>query len=217
MTRRIHAITLGSVLLALVLALAATPALAGARDNLAAFTKDLKTLDGQFTQQVYDSNGHLKETSSGRVALSAPRLFRWEYAKPYEQLIIADGKTVWVYDPDLQQVTRRPQGLQEQDSPLAALIDPSRLDRDYIVTDAGKADGKQWLALKPKKADAGNSAFESARLGFDSHGLASMQVIDALGQKTVIVFSSWKRNPSLAASTFRFTPPKGVDVIGGEG
>lgn len=217
MTRRIPTITLGLVLLALSLALVATPVLAGARDNLAAFTKDLKTLDGQFTQQVYDSNGHLKETSSGRVALSAPRLFRWEYAKPYEQLIIADGKTVWVYDPDLEQVTRRPQGAQEQDSPLAALIDPSRLDRDYVVTDAGKADGKQWLTLKPKKVDAGNSAFESARLGFDSNGLASMQVIDALGQKTVIAFSGWKRNPSLADDTFRFTPPKGVDVIGGAG
>ncbi len=216
MTRRNHAITLGSVLLALALALAAVPALAGARDELAAFTKNLKTLDGQFTQQVYDSNGHLKETSSGRVALSAPRLFHWEYAKPYEQLIIADGKTVWVYDPDLQQVTRRAQGSQEQDSPLAALVDPSRLDRDYIVSEAGMAEGKEWLMLKPKQADAGNSAFESARLGFDANGLASMQVIDSLGQKTVIEFSSWKRNPSLAADTFRFTPPKGVDVIGGE-
>ncbi len=216
MTRRIPLITLGSVLCALLLALATAPAMAGARDDLAAFTKDLKTLDGQFSQRVYDSNGHRKEASSGRVALSAPRLFRWEYAKPYEQLIVADGKTVWVYDPDLQQVTRRPQGSQEQDSPLAALIDPSRLDRDYIVADAGQADGKQWLTLTPKKADAGNSAFETARLGFDANGLAAMQVVDALGQKTVIEFSGWQRNPSLAANTFRFTPPKGVDVIGGK-
>ncbi len=221
MTRRIHssrikALTLGSVLLALAMALAATPALAGARDKLAAFTKDLKTLDGQFTQQVYDSNGHLKETSSGRVALSAPRLFRWEYVKPYAQLIVADGETVWVFDPDLEQVTRRPQGSREQDSPLAALVDPARLDREYIVAEAGQAQGKQWLTLKPKQADAGNAAFESARLGFDANGLASMQVIDALGQKTVIAFSNWKRNPSLAADAFRFVAPKGVDVIGGE-
>src|SRR3546814_12261893 len=77
-------------------------------------------------QTVYDVNGKLKETSSGRVALSAPRLFRWEYVKPYEQLVIADGSKVWVYDPDLAQATVRPQGAEEQNSPLATLIDPDR-------------------------------------------------------------------------------------------
>ena len=91
-------------------------AIAGARDDLAAFTSNLKGLDGQFTQQVYDANGKLKESSSGRVALAAPRLFRWEYVKPYEQLIVADGQRVWVYDPDLQQATKRAQGTAEQNS-----------------------------------------------------------------------------------------------------
>ena len=86
-------------------AMFATTAFAGARDDLATFTKGLKGLDGQFVQQVYDTNGKLKESSSGRVAMSAPRLFRWEYVKPYPQLIVADGKTVWVFDPDLEQVT----------------------------------------------------------------------------------------------------------------
>lgn len=205
------------LLIPLLAMLFASTALAGARDDLASFTKGLKGLDGQFTQQVYDSNGKLKETSSGRVAMSAPRLFRWEYAKPYEQLIVADGKTVWVYDPDLQQVTRRPQGAQEQNSPLAALIDPSRLDKDYVVTEAGKSDGKDWLTLKPKTGESGESGFESARLGFDASGLASMQVIDALGQKTQIEFTSWQHNPAFAAGTFRFNPPKGVDVVGGDG
>jgi outer membrane lipoprotein carrier protein len=187
-------------------------AFAGARDDLAAFTRDLKGLDGQFTQQVYDPNGKLKETSSGRVALAAPRLFRWEYVKPYEQLIVADGKRVWVYDPDLQQATRRAQGAQEQNSPLAALIDPSRLDRDYVVREAGRGDGLEWLALSPKNDDG--AGFQSARLGFDAHGLASMQVVDALGQKTQISFSGWRRNPVFADGTFQFTPPKGVDVVG---
>ena len=87
---------------------------AGARDELDTFTKGLKGLDGRFTQQVYDTRGKLKETSSGRVALAAPRHFRWEYAKPYPQLVVADGKTVWIYEPDLQQVTKRPQGAEEQ-------------------------------------------------------------------------------------------------------
>jgi len=194
------------------LALFATAAVAGARDDLNAFTKGLKGLDGHFSQQVFDPSGKLKETSSGRVALSAPRLFRWEYAKPYEQLIVADGKTVWVYDPDLQQVTKRPQGTEEANSPLAALIDPSRLDRDYVVQDGGSDDGLDWLVLKPK----GNTeaSFQSARLGFGAQGLMRMQVLDAVGQKTRIVFDGWQRNPAFAANTFRFTPAKGVDVVG---
>jgi outer membrane lipoprotein carrier protein len=190
----------------------ATSAIAGARDDLSAFTKNLKGLDGQFSQQVYDANGKLKETSSGRVALAAPRLFRWEYAKPYEQLIVADGKRVWVYDPDLEQVTRRAQGAEEQNSPLAALIDPTRLDRDYVIKEAGTADGLEWLALSPRKGD--DAGFQSARLGFGEQGLATMQVVDALGQKTQIRFSGWQRNPAFAKGTFEFTPPKGVDVVG---
>jgi outer membrane lipoprotein carrier protein len=199
-------------LAALALVFAATAATAGARDDLTAFTKGLKGLDGHFSQQVFDPSGKLKETSSGRVALSAPRLFRWEYAKPYEQLIVADGRNVWVYDPDLQQVTKRPQGVEEASSPLAALVDPSRLDRDYVVKDDGRDDGLDWLLLTPKSGT--DASFQSARLGFGTQGLVRMQVIDAVGQKTRIVFDGWQRNPSFAASTFRFTPAKGVDVVG---
>ena len=122
-----------TTILSAALLLAANIANAGARDELNAFTKGLKGLDGQFSQQVFDARGKQKETSSGRVAVSAPRLFRWEYVKPYPQLIVADGKTVWVHDPDLQQVSRRAQGVEEASSPLAILLDPSKLDRDFVV------------------------------------------------------------------------------------
>ena len=196
----------------LFLAMIATTASATGRDDLARFTAGLKGLDGQFTQQVFDANGKPKETSSGRVALSAPHLFRWEYRKPYEQLIVADGQRVWVYDPDLQQVTRRPQGAEEQNSPLAALVDPAKLERDYRLQEAGSAGGLDWLDVSPRKQ--GDTGFRSARLGFGANGLATMQVVDALGQRTRIDFSGWKRNPSFAAGTFRFVPAKGVDVVG---
>jgi len=198
----------------LAVAMFATSAFAGARDDLNAFTKGLKGLDGQFAQQVFDAKGKLKESSSGKVALSAPRLFRWEYVKPYPQLIVADGKTVWVYDPDLQQVTKRPQGAEEQNSPLSALIDPGKLDAQFVVKEGGTADGLDWLLLTPK-GDAAEASFRSARLGFAQTGLVKMQVVDALGQRTEISFSGWKRNPAFPASTFHYTPPKGVDVIGG--
>lgn len=198
--------------LAAVLLLPAPAVNAGARDDLNAFTKGLKGLDGQFTQQVFDARGKAKETSSGRVAVSAPRLFRWEYAKPYPQLVVADGKNVWVYEPDLRQASKRPQGVEEANSPLAILLDPSMLDRDFTVKDAGTSGGLSWLQLTPKHAEAG---FKTARLGFGKGGLARMEYVDALGQRTQIAFGAWKRNPAFAKGTFSYVPAKGVDVIGG--
>ena len=196
------------------LMLFAGAASAGARDQLDSFTKGLKSLDGRFTQQVFDSKGKLKESSSGRVALSAPRQFRWEYAKPYPQQIVADGKTVWIYEPDLQQVTKRAQGAEERSSPLTALIDPSKLDAQFAVQESGTSNGLEWVTLTPK-GDASSAGFRTAKLGFGPQGLSRMQVVDQLGQRTDISFSAWKRNAALPAATFRFTPPKGVDVIGG--
>lgn len=200
-------------MLGLAAALFAGTAFAGARDDLTTFTKGLKGLDGQFSQQVFDANGKRKEASSGRVALSAPRLFRWEYVKPYPQLIVADGKTVWVHDPDLQQVTKRPQGVEEQNSPLSALIDPGKLDAQFVVKEDGASGGLEWLLLTPK-GNAEEASFRTARLGFAKSALVKMQVVDALGQRTEIDFSDWTRNPAFPSNTFRYTPPKGVDVIG---
>ncbi len=193
-------------------ALFATSAFAGARDNLKAFTQGLKGLDGQFTQQVYDGGGKLKETSSGRVALSAPRLFRWEYVKPYDQLIVADGKKVWLYDADLQQVTVREQGTEEQNTPLAALIDPTLLDKQFLVVEQPTSEGLAWLELEPR--DEGDASFQSARLGFKGDNLARMEVVDVVGQRTVLSFTGWKRNPGFASGTFKYTPAAGVDVVG---
>jgi outer membrane lipoprotein carrier protein len=196
----------------LVTALFAGSASAGARDELKSFTAGLKGLDGQFTQQVFDASGKLKETSSGRVAMSAPRLFRWEYTKPYPQLIVADGSRVWVYDPDLQQASVREQGVEEQNSPLSALIDPGKLDQQFNVRETGTADGLEWLTLTPRTA--ADASFQSARLGFTREGLSRMVVVDAVDQRTQIDFTGWKRNPAFDRGTFKYAPAEGVDVIG---
>lgn len=196
-----------------VAGLASGNADAGGRDELKAFTSGLKGLEGQFSQQVFDARGKVKETSSGKVALSAPRLFRWEYVRPHPQLIVADGKKVWVYEPDLSQATVREQGEQEQNSPLTALINPALLDRQYDVSEeAAPRDGMQWLSLTPKVNT--EASFQYAALGFGKEGLGRMEVVDAVGQRTVIDFTGWKRNPSFAANTFRYTPGKDVDVVG---
>ena len=183
-----------------------------ARAQLDAFTRGLKGLDTSFTQQVYDPNGQRAETSSGSVKMAAPRQFRWQYLQPAPQLIVADGDHLWIYDPELEQVTVRNQSQEEQDSPLSVLIDPSELDRLYRVAEGGRVGGLDWLVLKPKKPD--EAPFQQARLGFGATGLARMELRDSLGQRTVIAFGAWKRNPAFAAGTFRFKPPAGVDVVG---
>lgn len=181
------------------------------RATLDQFTADLRGLDGRFVQRVFDNGGRLTEESEGRVALSAPRQFRWEYAEPFPQTIVADGDHVWIYDPDLEQVQVRTQSYEEQSSPLAALIDPGELDRQFTVTDGGPGDGVAWVVLTPKGDDA---QFDSARLGFAGAQLQRMEMRDGLGQRTEISFEGWKRNPVFAGDTFRFEPPAGVDVIG---
>lgn len=201
-----------TVLLAVTAIAAAATAVAGGRERMTAFTQSLKGLDGRFEQHVYDPDGRVTETTRGTVKLSAPRLFRWEVTGPAAQLIVADGDHVWIYDPDLEQVTVRKQSFEEQGSPLTVLIDPTELDRQFKVRDGGVSAGLEWLQLTPKKPD--DAPFQQARLGFGPTGLARMEFADALGQRTVIDFSSWSRNPTFAAGTFRFTPPKGADVVG---
>lgn len=205
-------LTVMALPVALGLALASGGASAQARAQLDTFTQGLKTLEGGFTQTVYDQKGRVKESSSGKVSMSAPNLFRWQYVKPYQQLIVADGKTVWIYEPDLQQVSKRPQGVEEQSSPLAALVDRSKLDSQFNVAESGQGSGLEWLTLTPK-SKAGAS-FDNARLGFGQRGLAKIVITDGLGQRTEMNFGTWKRNGRVPASSFRFSPPKGVDVIG---
>lgn len=205
-------LTVMALPVALGLALASGGASAQARAQLDTFTQGLKTLEGGFTQTVYDQKGRVKESSSGKVSMSAPNLFRWQYVKPYQQLIVADGKTVWIYEPDLQQVSKRPQGVEEQSSPLAALVDRSKLDSQFNVAESGQGSGLEWLTLTPK-SKAGAS-FDNARLGFGQRGLAKIVITDGLGQRTEMNFGTWKRNGRVPASSFRFSPPKGLDVIG---
>ncbi|MCX7555453.1 outer membrane lipoprotein carrier protein LolA [Xanthomonadaceae bacterium JHOS43] len=194
-----------------VLIVSGTAAARDPRATLSEFTQGLEGLSGRFEQHVFDPGDRLNEESRGSISLAVPRQFRWEYETPFPQLIVADGQKVWIYDPDLEQVQVRPQGAEEQQSPLTALIDPSELDRQFTVSDEGDEEGLVWVGLEPKGEDA---PFSRARLGFSGDELARMEMTDALGQRTRITFSGWQRNPAFDAGTFRFVPPPGVDVIG---
>jgi outer membrane lipoprotein carrier protein len=202
-------LTLAVVLL--LLSLVTQAATGPARARLDAFAQNLHSLTGHFSQTLIDINGHDSKTSAGTLALQSPRQFRWETLTPYKQTIVADGSRVWMYDPELDQVTVRIQSAEEAHSPLTVLTDVSQLDNNFKVAERGERDGLQWLRLTSTARDP---QFDYADLGFDAHGLARMTFRDQLGSTTDIRFSDWQRNVAIPPSTFNFVPPPGADVIG---
>lgn len=204
------------IFLALTCAVLAVPAAActgsgDARAHLDAFAHGLQSLSGHFRQTLSPAGGGPGQSSYGTVALQTPRQFRWQTTSPYKQLIVADGGHVWMYEPDLEQVTVRQQSAAEAHSPLTVITDVQRVDKDFNCAEIGMRDGLSWLRLTPKN---GQGQFAYAELGFDANGLRAMVFKDQLASITRIRFSDWKRNQNLPADTFHFTPPKGADVIG---
>ncbi len=209
MKRFLLAIT--TVVLGLSLSGLAQAASGPARARLDAFATGLHSLTGHFSQSLTDINGQTSKSSSGTLALEAPRQFRWDTLAPYKQTIVADGSRVWMYDPELEQVTVRVQSTEEAHSPLTVLTDVKQLDRNFKVSEQGEHDGLVWLRLSSTAKDP---QFDHAELGFDANGLARMTFRDQLGSTTDIHFSDWQRNPVIPPSAFNFVPPKGADVIG---
>ena len=204
---RFAALVASFALLVSNLALAAGPA----RARLDAFAQGLHAISGNFTQTLTNADGQAGQSSSGTLVLEAPHQFRWDTLAPYKQTIVADGSRVWLYDPELEQVTVRKQDTEEAHSPLTVLTDLKQLDNQFKVTEQGERDGLVWLRLTSAGKDP---QFEYADLGFDANGLARMQFKDQLGSTTDIRFSNWQRNVDIPASTFNFVPPPGADVIG---
>ena len=195
----------------LSLGTAVQAATGAARARLDAFATGLHSLTGSFSQTLVDPNGNAGKTSTGTLALEAPRQFRWETVAPYKQTIVADGSRVWMYDPELEQVTVKVQSSEEAHSPLTVLTDIKQMDREFKVTEQGERDGLVWLRLTSTAKDP---QFAWADLGFDANGLARMSFKDQLGSTTDIRFSNWQRNVAIPPAVFTFVPPKGADVIG---
>ncbi|MDQ5960669.1 MAG: outer rane lipoprotein carrier protein [Pseudomonadota bacterium] len=207
---------LRSVLVSVValVSLLATPlAQADALDRMRGFLESTKTLRADFTQTVLPKNGRKPQFSSGSMALSRPHKFRWQIEKPYPQLIVGDGEKVWLYDPELRQVTVKKQGAALAGSPAALLAGEGivALQKHFSLVNLGAKEGLEWLEATPKSTDSG---FERVRIGFAGSELRSMELVDSFGQSTSLVFERIERNPSLTATTFRFVPPAGADVLG---
>lgn len=197
--------------LAVLASVLALPAHASAIAQLKAFVSETKTLSAGFTQVVSSKSKH--EEASGTLEISRPGKFRWSYNKPYEQLIVGDGKTLWIYDKDLAQVTRKNLDGALGSSPAALLAGNNAIERDYVLQEAGKQGEVEWLSASPKKAD---NTFNAIRMGFSNKMLVEMELTDSFGNNTHIRFSKQQKNPVLAASHFSFSAPKGVDVVSGD-
>ncbi|MGF6646839.1 outer membrane lipoprotein chaperone LolA [Paraburkholderia sp. GAS82] len=204
--------------------LVAQHAFASGTEQLKAFVSQVHSARGDFVQQEVRAPSKAQSasdavqvmpknsTSSGTFVFARPGKFIWSYEKPYQQILQADGDKLYVYDKDLNQVTVRPLGGALGASPAAILFGSNDLDKNFTLRDAGVKAGIDWLELIPKAKD---TQFQSVGIGFRDGNLQAMELHDVFGNVTLLTFSNIQKNPPLPADAFRFTVPKGADVING--
>jgi outer membrane lipoprotein carrier protein len=189
--------------------------------SLEDFVKTVSSGRADFTQVVTaparQGQAARSKTSSGTFEFSRPNRFKFLYKKPFEQSIVADGHTLWLYDTDLNQVTARKQSAALGSTPaalIAAAPDLRALQADFTLAAAPEKDGLQWVVATPKAKDG---QLQAVRVGFRAGekpaGLAALEILDSFGQRSVLSFSKVEVNPDLPKDTFQFNTPKGADVI----
>jgi outer membrane lipoprotein carrier protein len=201
----------------LLLAAVATMVVAGGLESLEVFVKTVKTGRADFTQVVTaparEGQAPRIKTSSGTFEFSRPNRFKFIYKKPFEQSIVADGQTLWLFDVDLNQVTARKQS-QVLGSTPAALIasasDVGALRADFLLTAGPDKDGLEWVLAKPKAQD---SSLQSVAVGLRAGELVALEILDSFGQKSALHFTAFVANKPMQASDFEFKPPPGADLI----
>ena len=195
----------------------ALSAKASGLDSLENFVKSAKSGRAEFTQVVTgparEGQGVRSKTSSGTFEFARPNRFRFDYRKPFEQTIVADGQTLWLYDVDLNQVTARKQSQVLGSTPaalIAAAPDLGALRKDFDLEAAGEKDGLQWVQATPKVKEG---QLHSVKVGFRGNELAALEILDSFGQRSVLTFTKMEINAALSPELFRFKPPQGADVV----
>jgi outer membrane lipoprotein carrier protein len=183
---------------------------ADAVDSLKAFAKDVHAARAPFTQTVTAPDGVKKKNSSGQFEFARPNRFRFEYTKPFPQLIVGDGVKVWLHDQDLQQVTVRALDKAMGATP-AALLAGQGLEKDFELRAEPTVDGVEWLTAKPREKEG--ASFESMRVGFKGKTLVAVEILDGFGQRTLMQFGEMVINHAPSNERFTFKPPAGVDVL----
>jgi outer membrane lipoprotein carrier protein len=182
--------------------------------TLNAFLSGVRSLTADFKQELYGADDRLLETQAGKLSLQRPNRFRWSYAKPSELVVVADGKKLWMYDVELAQVTVSPLDDTVGSSPAMLLSGDRDVRDEFDVVETFTRDGLEWVKLAPK---TGAADFRSVTIGFEGSAPRRLELVDGLNQVTRISLANVAVNPDLSDSMFEFTPPAGVDVIGGKG
>jgi outer membrane lipoprotein carrier protein len=167
------------------------------------------TINANFTQTVFGMKKN--RISSGVIEIKRPNKFRWEYTAG-GQILISDGKTIYIYDKPLAQVTERKLSKALGKSPALLLAGGNDIKQDYIVTNLPDSNGLEWVNLTPKIA-SDNNGFKSVQIGFKNNTLAQMNFVDSFDTKTVITFSNVKMGQSLNEADFNFKPTAGIDIV----
>jgi len=186
---------------------------ATALDQFKSFVAGTKAARGEFTQTQVSTSatpGKTGKTSSGTFVFARPGKFVWTYQKPYEQVLQADGETLYLYDKDLNQVTKRKLGGALGSSPAAILFGSNDLEKNFTLAEAGTRDGLEWLNATPKAKD---TTFEQIGIGLKDGIPQAMELKDNFGQTVMLKFTRFERNPALGAQTFKFEVPKGAEVV----
>jgi outer membrane lipoprotein carrier protein len=184
---------------------------------LAAFLKNTQVGRAEFTQivtaPVQEGRKPKSKTSTGVFEFQRPSHFRFDYKKPFEQTLVADGHTLWLYDRDLNQVTARSQAQVLGNTPVALVAsapDLKALQADFVLTNAPDHDDLSWVNAMPKAHDG---SLKSVSIGFRGEQLAVLDVQDNLGQRSVLRFGEFQVNPGFAPNEFQFKPPPGADLL----
>jgi outer membrane lipoprotein carrier protein len=203
-------------LLALLLAGATIAARADSLQQLREFLTQTSSARGQFSQNASGATAAGKSAAprsakaAGTFEFSRPGRFRWSYTSPYQQTIVSDGQKLFVYDPDLNQVTVKKLRGAIPASPASILFGSNDFERDFEVKSDGERDGVQWVLATPRSQD---SSFQRIRIGFRDGLPAAMDLTDSFGQVTTLRFSGVQRNPKIDPAQFHFDPPGGADVL----
>ncbi len=184
---------------------------AAATDDLSHFLKTVTSAQGKFEQKVFTREGESKEgAGSGDFAFLRPGKFKWHYQAPFEELIVTDGKTLWLYDTELAQVTQKALTGAIPASPASLLFGAQDFRKDFHVQNIDSTDGLQWLRAVPKDD---SNAFSEVKIGFENSVPKKMMLKDNFGQQTHLQFDDFQSNVKLKASDFTFKVPQGVDVL----
>ena len=193
----------------LALVIVCTGVHADALDALKAFVRDVQSGQAEFRQTVTSPDGKRVKNSSGNFEFARPNRFRFAYTRPFEQVIVADGSKVWIYDRDLNQVASR-RLAQAIGATPAALLAGGALDKDFTLKALPDRDGLAWVEATPR---AGGGSLQTVRIGFRGKALAAVEIRDAFGQDSLLQFSQMTTNQPPVAEHFRFAIPPGADVI----